>query len=352
MTTVHLWNNHTALVVKMLIRIVLLICALCSGSLWGSLQDHLKKASHKGAGHRMKNIDFIYLINLDARPEKFASCIRQLTPYGIHPYRFSAINGWALSLDVINDVGVKFKSGMTPGLLGTYYPTEGDGSPAVEIMSVPGRTYFHANMVQGIPHAMARGTIGCALSHLSVLQDALDSGYKTIWVMEDDIAVLRNPHLISKYIDALDSLVGENRWDMLFTDQDTISNQTGDYVPCTSFAPRPNFTPSHTERFTKKIDVSTKFRKIGARYGMYSVIIRRSGMKKILEFIKRYKLFLPIDMDYIFPHDMRMYSVQRDIVSTQRNALTDNIRQGFLNKKSKQVKKTEKTPFKNFTTNS
>ncbi|MFI5334690.1 MAG: hypothetical protein ACHQT8_05960 [Chlamydiales bacterium] len=31
------------------------------------------------------------------------------------------------------------------------------------------------------------------LSHLSILQDAFDSGYETIWVMEDDIEVVRNP---------------------------------------------------------------------------------------------------------------------------------------------------------------
>lgn len=30
------------------------------------------------------------------------------------------------------------------------------------------------------------------LSHLSVLKDALDSGYETIWVMEDDIHIIQD----------------------------------------------------------------------------------------------------------------------------------------------------------------
>lgn len=301
--------------------------ALWSTTLGARLEDHLKKISDKGTGHAICNVDFIYLINLDERPEKFESCIRQLTPYGIAPYRFSAVNGWKLSLEVINDLGVKYAPGMKSDLLATCYPIEMGGKPLHEIMHVPGRTYFH--------HGVRQGTIGIVLSHLSVLKDALEAGYKTIWVMEDDIEVVRNPRFISKKIRELDRLVGRNGWDLLFTDQDTIDNATGNYLPCDIYAPRPNFSPKHPERFAQKTEVGKGFRKVGARYGMYSVIIRRSGMKKIFRFIKKYRVFHPIDMDFILPSDIRLFTVTDDIVSTQRNALTDNNVPGFAGKKQR-----------------
>jgi len=51
---------------------------------------------------------------------------------------------------------------------------------------------------------MSRGAIGIILSHLSVLQDAYDAGYETIWVMEDDIELLGNPHSVSDLISELE----------------------------------------------------------------------------------------------------------------------------------------------------
>jgi GR25 family glycosyltransferase involved in LPS biosynthesis len=308
----------------MFFRFFLLIFTIGTGVLSGHFKDHLKTAHGKRGFHKMENVDFIYIINLDKRPEKFASCTQQLSKFRIFPYRFSAINGWELPLDVVNDLGVRFREGMTPGLMGTYFPLDGKGNPVHEIMSVPGRNYF--------THNMSLGAIGCALSHLSVLQDAFDSKYKTIWVMEDDIDVRQDPHLISEYIERLDSLVGEDGWDMLFTDEDTISNETGDHVICASYAPRPNFSPEDPERFAQRIKVTDYFRKIGARYGMYSIIIRRSGIKKILRFIKQYDMFLPIDMEFYLPSDIRIYTVLKDIVSTKRNAPSDNSKPGFLKK--------------------
>ena len=311
----------------MLFKFFLVLCTLCSITLPAKLEDHFKKAPHKGKGHQIRNVDFIYMINLDRRPEKFKSSLKQLQPYGIKPYRFSAVNGWELTLKDINDVGVVYKKGMRTDLMGTYYPMNGDGGFVHEKMEVPGRTYFS--------HCMSRGAIGIVLSHLSILQDAVNSGYKTIWVMEDDVSVVRDPRTIPDLIDALDKKVGKKKWDVLFTDRDTIDNKTGRYIPCLGYAERLNFTPPTPERFTKQTRVGKTFRKIGARYGMYSYIIRRSGMRKILNFVKEHKIFLPIDMEFYLPSNVRIYTVQKDVVSTQRFAPSDNGRPGYRNKKSK-----------------
>lgn len=277
------------------------------------LSDHFKQATGKSDTHSMRNIDFIYVINLDRRPEKFAKCKEQLSLYGIDPYRFSAVNGWELSLETINDVGVCLQPWMNMDKWGTYY--EGDLTPKHEQVHLLGRNYFC--------HCMSRGAIGISLSHLSILQDAFDSDYETIWVMEDDIDVIRDPHMLSEIIDELDSSLGKGGWDVFFTDPDT-KNTRGEYVPSYGFAWRPNYYPEHPEQFTQRVDVSANIKKIGSRFGAYSMIVRRSGMKKILDFLKQYHIFLPYDIDFVFPSGIQLFSARTDLVSTQPTAPSDN----------------------------
>ncbi len=203
------------------------------------LVDHLKKTEGKSDIHQIRNIDFIYMINLDKRPEKFAQASAELHHYGIFPYRFSAVNGWELSLEAINDIGLKCAVGMEQ-LFATCYPTEMNGEPLHEYMSKIGRAYF----TQG----MAKGTLGCALSHISVLKDAWDSNYETIWVMEDDITVISDPRIIPALIDKLDAFIGKENWDVLFTDQDYRVAE-GEYLIASGAAERPDMDCSLEARY-------------------------------------------------------------------------------------------------------
>jgi GR25 family glycosyltransferase involved in LPS biosynthesis len=297
------------------------------GFLWtnllsAKLEDHLRKISDKSDVYKIKNIDFIYMINLDERPEKYERSLKQLLPYGIRPYRFPAVNGWKLSLDVLNDIGLKFQPGMQGGFMATSYITP-DMQPTHEEIKHVGQTYF--------VHCLGRGAIGCYLSHLSVLQDAYDSGYETIWVMEDDIEVIRDPKQIPLLIEKLDRRIGKENWDILFTDRD-FRNGLGQAIPCTGFARRPNFQPREPKKFamTKRID--STFRFIGARFGAHSMIIRRSGIKKILNFAKTYQIFLPYDMDFYLPEGIRLVTVLQDIVANQPGAFSDNGYPSYMNK--------------------
>lgn len=299
---------------RILFTLVMSGCLVWS-CLQGAVFDYLKPAEGKTEGCQIDGIDFIYMINLDERPEKWAGSLAELEPFGITPYRFSAVNGWELPLDVLNKVGVVFRPEMPTNLMGTCYLEEDGGLPRHECLHVPGRTYFS--------HCMSRGAIGIVLSHLSILKDAYDSGYQTIWVMEDDIEVIRDPHFISRAIDALDQAVGRNNWDILFTDRDTKDNQ-GRTVPCTSYAKRPNFSPRSRLRFARRYPINNEMRSIGARYGAYSMVIRRSGMKKILDFFDRYQIFLPYDMEFYLPETIKLVTVRDDIVSTKPGSLSDN----------------------------
>ncbi len=283
-----------------------------------SLLKHLKTAEGKGTDHSMRGIDFIYMINLDQRPEKFAQASEQLHLHGIFPYRFSAVNGWKLSLEAINDVGLKFQPGMTP-LMATTYPHEAQGKGSHEFMSIFGKSYFC--------HCMARGPIGCALSHISVLKDAWESGYETIWVMEDDIEVLMDPHLIPDLLDKLDQLVGHGNWDVLFTDQN-YRKAPGEYVIASGAAKRPDMDCSMKERTSEKYTLNHKispdFRKVSARFGTHSMIIRRSGIEKLLNFAMEHLIFLPYDMDNYLAPNLSRYSFAYDVISNMNNALSDN----------------------------
>jgi len=305
----------------------MILCLLFFSTGFAKLEDHFKKAPDKASIHSMPNIDFIYTINLDQRPEKFSKCIEQLHPFGIYPYRFSAVNGWELTLETINDVGVEFESGMTGGFWGTSYLDQ-TFSPHHEIIQNIGQVYFC--------HCMGRGPIGIVLSHLSILQDAIDSGYETIWVMEDDIEVVQDPRQISGLIEQMDASIGKDNWDILFTDRDT-KNQQGQYVPCKSYARSPNIEPTNPHKFLIEENVGSMFRRLGARYGAYSMILRRSAMEKILDYAKTYQIFLPYDMFFYLPEGINIFTVQNDVVTTESRAISDNGAPNYLNKEQKQL---------------
>lgn len=296
----------------------------CLSFLFADLEPHLKRALNKTEGHSMRNIDFIYMINLDQRPEKWGYSIAQLRPFEIEPYRFSAVNGWELSLEAINDVGLVFTPLMEGGFMGTSYHLDGRFEPSHELLENYGQTYYC--------HCMARGTIGIALSHISVLKDAYDSGYETIWVMEDDIEVLQDPRQIPDLIDQLDETVGKENWDILFTDRD-IRDQNGQHKATIWAARRPDYATSLPKNnFAENRQVSPFFRKVGARYGATSMIVRRSGMKKLLQFFEAHSIFLPYDLDFIYPQNIQLYTVLEDVVSNLPKALSDNGSPFYLNK--------------------
>lgn len=291
----------------------MIFCVFLWGMLWGEVCDHLREVRGKHETSSIEGIDYIYMINLDERPEKWARASSQLLRYGIVPYRFSAVNGWELPMEVLGDVGVLYEPWMQSGTMGTYYTSLETSQH--EIVRVPDRRYFS--------HCMSRGAVGIALSHLSILKDALESGYETIWVLEDDVEVLRDPHELADLIEILDDLVGKGGWDILFTDRDTRNNY-GQYVPCTGYAWRPNYVPHDVGRFARREAVGEQFTRVGARFGAYSMVVRRSGMEKLFRFFENYQLFLPYDIEMTLPNGIRLFSLVDDMVVPQLHALSDN----------------------------
>jgi GR25 family glycosyltransferase involved in LPS biosynthesis len=233
----------------------ILFFLLFLSTLHAGILDHLAPIENKTSGHSIKNIDFIYMINLDSRPEKYARSMGQLAPYGIHPFRFPAIYGKHLKREVINDIGVKYAPWMEEGLLASWFPMNPHLPAHHEKTYKEGRTYFC--------HQLPLGAIGCTMSHLSVLMDAYLCGYETIWVMEDDIELLQDPHLLSSRIEELDALVGSDGWDILYTDLDT-KNPKGEYVPCTAPGIRPDIHPVDLAPFALNKKIDKNFRQVAS----------------------------------------------------------------------------------------
>jgi len=281
------------------------------------LSDHLKKAEGKSSVFKAGNIDFIYMINLDRRPDRYLKSCNALVSYGIIPYRFSAVDGHELSLETLNDVGLQYEVGMT-SLFSTSYPFEASGQESHSFMNEYGKTYFS--------HFIRKGGIACYLSHLSVLQDAYESGYETIWVLEDDIDVIQDPSLIFSLINKLDDLIGKNNWDVLFTDQDFI-NKKGEYVCAYGMKKRPDmdcsFEECYSEKYTFREKISSDFQKISARFGTHSMIIRRSGVEKLLKFYLEHKIYLPYDMENYLVPNLHRYALCYDVVTNLRESISD-----------------------------
>ncbi len=284
-----------------------------------SIEKYFKAFPAQEKNTEIKNIDFIYLINLDHRPEKLRKCLEELAPYGIHPKRFPAVNGWNIPLKDLNEMGLKYLPGMYAGKEhANYFPINGSGFPEIVHLnsSCYGKTYFSG--------WMTRGAIGCALSHLSVIKHAYDSGYNTIWILEDDILACDNPHKLTELIDKLDHLREEEGWDLLYTDYDSLAGidpkkSLEEQLPMKW---RPDMPYICLSDFLENTDISEDFAKIGSRIRTHSMILRRSGMEKILDFYKDRGIFIPYDHEISFVPDMRFYVLKHNIV-TSMEAISD-----------------------------
>lgn len=269
------------------------------------VEPHLRRVSGKLHESTMPSIDFIYLINLDRRPEKYKKSINALAPYGIVPHRFSAVNGWELSSRALDELGVFYEIGTPEGPLSTVFRREGGAEfSSFEIMKEPNVSYYC--------HSFTRGAIGCILSHLSILQDAFESNYNVIWIMEDDIRVVEDPHRLSSLTLELSQIAPD--WDILFTD-DEIKGADGGQVYCGGILPRPLVTLQPFSYYEQRVDVHPDMIRLGLRYGSHSMIISRAGIAKILTYFKKNKLFFPYDMEYCCIPDIQMYACKYDIVT-------------------------------------
>lgn len=295
---------------RITIACLLIICAFFHFSgLSAAIETHFRPATNKAGLHWMAQIDFVYLINSDHNPEKYEHVMQALQPYGIFPYRFSAINAEDLSIEALNELGVNYLRSSPPGPLATVFRHIDDQEYlSHEIMQEANVAYYS--------HGFSRASIANLLSHLSILQDAYDSGYQVIWVMEDNIKVNSSPNEISRFISALNVLAPD--WDILFTDNE-MKGKDGHPVHCLTLRPRPMLTLRSPDHYLTRTFLNAELIKIGMRFGSHSMVIKRSGIKKILDFFKMYKVYFPYDIDCFYIPGITLFMCNRDIVTNKNS---------------------------------
>lgn len=277
-----------------------------------NIEKHLKKIPKTKKTDLIDGIDSIYLINLDHRPEKLARSLEQLHRFGLDAERFSAIYGWTLSQEAFDDIGMKFLPPMDFQFDGNVFfrPASDQLDPGEPLnASCYGKTCVH--------QTTSAGSLGGSLSHLSCLQDALDRGYETIWILEDDFTFEKDPRILSLYIEKLDELVGKGNWDLLYTDDDHHFNRYGDLT----ISPRPDRAPF--KLLIEHTPISPDFIRIGGRHQLHSVIYRRSGIEKILNYIKTYGLFHTFDVEINFTPHTKKYNLQNGPVHGRGRTTSD-----------------------------
>jgi hypothetical protein len=254
---------------------------------------------NKSGCKAIRNVDYVYLINLDQRPEKLARTLRQLEPFSIRPERVEAVYGWNLPKEAVIGMALAFGAGMDGGHRRVLQPVPYPGVTPMRPLdaSCYGQPCFYPRT--------SLGAIGTAMSHLAILQDAWRQGYETIWVLEDDVVVSADPRILSRRIEELDGL--EKDWDLMYTDDVNYFDEP--FTPGTVWRPD---APDIAEPFLRR--ASGPFFQISGRSQMHSVILRRSGVGKILEFEAERGLFLPYDIDAAFVPGLKMFNLNEKIV--------------------------------------
>lgn len=278
---------------------------------YGSIEDHFSACIDKPPqlNQQIEGIDYIYLINLDKRPQRLATSLKELNRYKISPYRFSAIDGKNLSRKALKESCFIYQKEMESNRWARL--VEDDGQLSYLFLNED------AAELPIFSEWMTPGAVGCALSHLSILQDAYNSGYDTILVLEDDIKIKKDPHLISALIKKLDLFTHED-WDILYIDPTGLEIEPNN----SWFMWRPDHKLYETQNFVHRQKISKDFFSVASHTRTHSMIIRRSGMEKILNHLKNNGLYLPIDHEIAFANEINLY-VTSEIFITYAESLSD-----------------------------
>ena len=173
------------------------------------------------------NIDKIYYINLDRRPDRNINLGEQLRNSGLVNIseRVRAIDGKQLDLNTVNHIITK------PGILDALHGTKNVGIP------------------------LTKGAVGCAMSHRSVwIKVRDDPRVNSALILEDDIMIDKDfVHKFNIYQNHI-----PNNYDILFL----------------------GYHPASIKGISKNVnDVYVRSKKV---YGLFGYIITKHGAKKLL----------------------------------------------------------------------
>jgi GR25 family glycosyltransferase involved in LPS biosynthesis len=290
-------------------------------SCFADIEDYYRKVQNTAPPQSFRKIDNVYVINLGYRPERWQTCLMQMNRYDVIPQRFPGIYGWDLAPEQLNNIGLVCESWMWNSKAPViHFPEDKHGHP---VWLKFGETCYGKTIFYGW---LTKGTIGRSLSHLSILKGALEAGYKTIWVMEDEAYFLQDPHVIDSVIEQLDDLIGSDGWDVLYTDSDYLQidpnlklfKQIHHILRPDIAAFNPHIFSNINTYFTSHRDLGPEFMRINGRGGTHSIIYRTSGMKKILKFYQEHRLFTDYAAELSLIPYLRLFVVKNSITNVAK----------------------------------
>ncbi len=243
--------------------------------------NYLQKIEIKEKQSGIVGIDCIYVINLDSRPDRLQRIQPLLQTWGLKFNRVSAVNGWSLSAEDLQK------------LSGPY------------------------------PVRLKGGEYGCLLSHISILMDAHKRGFNCIWVLEDDLDFVQDPHCIPPLLKQLSAL--DPKWDLFYTDPD-FRNYDGTPLTSYSYSQRPDQLLFPYAYYQQRPQLTEQIVKIGSRWGTTSMIYSKRGIKKALDYFTHVYLFSPIDHDIHTIYGIKEYAPIKPIVSNWPRSTDSNTR--------------------------
>lgn len=267
-------------------------CLQCSADYWQQEEtptlNYIKSIELTHARSGLDHIDAIYVINLDRRLDRMEHINHIFHSSGLLINRVSACDGkFEISESLIKELTGPYKNCML--YQGKY------GSP--------------------------QATVGCLLSHLSIIQDAHIRKFQTIWVLEDDVDIIKNPRFITDCLSELDLI--DSEWDLFYTDPDPHVYPLGNYytaLDMISRERRPNQPAPCFSMGMRKITEGINIDRVYWRTGAHSMVISQRGIKKILNYFTHVYLFDHIDRELHLIPDILLYCSSKDIVTNSLRA--------------------------------
>jgi GR25 family glycosyltransferase involved in LPS biosynthesis len=220
----------------------------------------------------MAGIDCIYVINLDDRPKKWKMMQDILNGFHLRANRVPAVNGWALTKRAKN------------ALLGSYRRRA----------------------------RMNGGQIGCLLSHVSIMKDAYNRGFEKIWIMEDDIRFNESPQVLPALLEELTQL--DPGWDVFYTDTDAWRKLN---IDATTLRKDNFFRPDQTyhsfDFYASRDRISSNILTMRHRHGLYSYVVSKKGIEKLLNYFNHTYIWSAIDYDIHYIPCIRQYAFSREM---------------------------------------
>lgn len=145
---------------------------------------------------------------------------------------------------------------------------------------------------QGNWFGMRRGVVGCALSHIKLFIDLINSPDDTIYlIMEDDITF--DPDFTKKFKSVLEEL-GNIRWDLIYL---------GHHFSKLEYYNFDKKAHVKLEKWTYDISAEKSYG------GLFGFLINKKGALKFLDFINKLGVIYPID-------SMQQQSIAHNIMDT------------------------------------